>query len=303
MALEAFNKFPSVVTDLEFKSMMKIPMASKGEMTSMMCLDLKDEDSRLTPGAAFVVKSHPSLRPRRSDWFSDEEFSQLTEHCAGKIHYCPMLTEDGRLSEVAIEAGTDHFFPLQYGDIGREGIQQLIEDNYSVGSQSKEHAYGTINMPDTNYYGPAFQLVHRAATNPVKGTILAEIEFDNSAWERQGGVYAVQLLDSMLHTTFVALQNSDPLCVSYAGGAEAGYFVRKPTTSRMYIYRVECPLSIEGRKSRRGDIVLYDEEGRLICFLKGVFSVLGRSKTTLCLSVSCLAAKLLGMDHAASSGI
>jgi hypothetical protein len=53
MAVQAFNKFPCVVTDLEFKSMMKIPLASKGEMTTFMCLDLKDEDSRLTQGARY----------------------------------------------------------------------------------------------------------------------------------------------------------------------------------------------------------------------------------------------------------
>jgi hypothetical protein len=91
---------------------------------------------------SFVVKSHPSLRPRDHGWFSDEEFAQLTEHAVGTIHYCPMLTEEGRVSDVALEPGTTHFFPLKYSDIGREGIQRLIDDNYWVSAPDRESSVG-----------------------------------------------------------------------------------------------------------------------------------------------------------------
>jgi hypothetical protein len=61
----------------------------------------------------------------------------------------------------------------------------LLWPYVQVAIRSKEHAYGTINTPQTNYYGPPFQLINHVALNPVKATILAEMEFDNAEWERQ----------------------------------------------------------------------------------------------------------------------
>jgi hypothetical protein len=72
-------------------------------------------------------------------------------------------------------------------------------------------------------------------------------------------VYGVPLLDSMLHTNFITLQFFDPLCVNYAGGVEAAYFIRRPTTKTFYSLRIECPGSIEGRKSRHGDVLVRRE--------------------------------------------
>jgi hypothetical protein len=95
-------------------------------MASTLCLDMREDDASLAKSSSFVAKSHPNMRDRNSGEMSELDFSQLTEHCVGRISHCPMLNEDGSLSRGPLEPTTSQFFPIAYGDIGPEGKERGI---------------------------------------------------------------------------------------------------------------------------------------------------------------------------------
>lgn len=141
------------------------------------------------------------------------------------------------------------------------------------------------------------------------------MEFDNDAWSAQGGSFGIQLMDAMYQMLFL-LPSHDPQIVVYAGGFEvrwlscargtnyhtrthartraqiapaippqAAHFLRKPTGTRLFAWLDhDSRAPYIGRKKCGGDILVYDEEGRLVFCIKGISCIFGASTDTTKLS-------------------
>jgi acyl transferase domain-containing protein/NADPH:quinone reductase-like Zn-dependent oxidoreductase/thioester reductase-like protein/acyl carrier protein len=261
MVLEAVKGTPITLTDVEFKSMLKIPSASSGENPSLIALNFAEEQDGIR---SFVVRSCPT----REKW--DEE-PVLVEHCTGKVVKADLLNEDGSIK--------DGFKPEAYGllaglelkDIGDGGLKDLIGRHTQCEHSSTENFYGTHCVEGQMEYLESFQLVESVHVDPKTMSILGKLNYDNEAWEKKGGIFGVQLLDALLHQTLILATHS---AIYYAGGFDACHFLRQPATKELYVYFTLDKYRLQiGRKKKVGDFALYDGTGRLILYMQGFYTV------------------------------
>ena len=283
MAIEAVG-LPCTLTNVEFKSMCKIPKTSANQTTTLVSLGLKEVEGTSGEVQSFVVRSTPA-KVRVQDL--DEPLA-YTDHCNGFAvkggHL--QLTDSGDLdpSHLLQPAAFGYFAPLQLKDIGKDGILALQKHHTHCLAKNKEHVYGIINQEGLAEYGPSFQVVTSFHGNMVDDTYLGVVEFDSKAWGRRGGNFGVQLLDALYQILFL-LPSHNPQIVMYAGGFESAHFVRKPTTNKLFVFLDhDSNLAYVGRKKGGGDVIVYDEEGRLLLFMKGISCIAGASTDTTCLS-------------------
>jgi acyl transferase domain-containing protein/NADPH:quinone reductase-like Zn-dependent oxidoreductase/thioester reductase-like protein/acyl carrier protein len=261
MVLEAVKGAPITLTNVEFKSMLKIPSASSGENPSLVALNFAEEQDGIR---SFVVRSCPT----REKW--DEE-PVLVEHCTGKVIKTDLFQEDG-----SIRSG---FKPEAYGlladinlkDIGEDGLKNLIGRHTQCEHSSTENFYGTHCVEGQMEYLESFQLVESVHVDPKTMSILGKLNYDNEAWEKKGGIFGVQLLDALLHQTLILATHS---AIYYAGGFDACHFLRQPATKELYVYFTLDKYRLQiGRKKKVGDFALYDGTGQLVLFMQGFFTV------------------------------
>ena len=263
MVLEAVKGAPVTLTNVEFKSMLKIPASSSGENPALIALSFTEEQDGVR---SFVVRSCPS----REKW--DEE-PVLVEHCTGKVVKAELMNEDGSIK--------DGFKPEAYGllaelklkDLGEDGLKELIGRHTQCEHGSTENFYGTHCVEGQMEYLETFQLVESVHVDPKTMSILGKLNYDNEAWEKQGGVMGVQLLDALLHQTLILATHS---AIYYAGGFDACHFLRAPATKELYVHFTLDKYRLQiGRKKKVGDFALYDGTGQLVLFMQGFFTVFG----------------------------
>jgi len=96
-----------------------------------------------------------------------------------------------------------------------------------------------------------FQLIQSAHLEPGSKTILSKIKYDNKKWTKKGGVFVIEFLDSVIHPL---LMLADDSAVYYAGGFDAGQFIREPATDELYVYLIpDKSRMVIGRKQKVGD--------------------------------------------------
>ena len=111
-----------------------------------------------------------------------------------------------------------------------------------------------------------FQLIQSAHVDPDAKTILSKIKYDNAAWAKKGGVFGVEFLDSVIHPL---LMLADDSAVYYAGGFDAGHFVRQPKSEELYAYLIPDKSRMQiGRKQKIGDFAVYDTTGQLCIYIQ-----------------------------------
>lgn len=124
MALEAAGGLPVTLTNLEFKQMLRIPLASKGETPLHAFLTTNaDEDGE---ALRFAIRSCP-VREKRG-----EELS-IVEHCTGRIvpGSRQTLLEPAEETCKQTRLGLRHdafgyLAPMDLQDVGKKGLQQLV---------------------------------------------------------------------------------------------------------------------------------------------------------------------------------
>lgn len=107
----------------------------------------------------------------------------------------------------------------------------------------------------------SFQCVEWAYVDPNAQTILSKHTYNHTTWAAKGGVFGVEFLDSIAHTPMMLVDDS---IVYYAGGFDAGHFIRQPQTEEVYMLHVPDKQRMQiGRKQKAGDFFLYDATGKL----------------------------------------
>jgi len=263
MALEASHTTPVTLANVEFKSMCRIPVASKGEVPSMLGLTFKEikDDIR-----SFEVRSAP-IRDK-----ADEEPVYVT-HCTGLAIKSKLLEKDGSLSKGFKPEAYGIMGGLALNDLGKAGLKDLIAKHTDCKHASKEAFYGHYCVEGVMEWLGGFQLIQSAYLEPGSKTIISKIKYDNKKWTKKGGVFGVEFLDSVIHPL---LMLADDSAVYYAGGFDAGHFIRQPTTDELYVYLIpDKSRMVIGRKQKVGDFAVYDSTGQLIIYIQGFFSIIG----------------------------
>ena len=263
MVLEAVKGAPITLTNVEFKSMLKIPAASSGENPALIALNFTEEQDGVR---SFVVRSCPS----REKW---DEDPVLVEHCTGKVVKSELLNEDGSLRQGFKPEAYGLLAELDLKDIGKSGLDELITRHSQCEHASTENFYGTHCVEGQMEYLETFQLVESVHVDPKTMSILGKLNYDNAAWEKSGGVFGVQLLDAILHQTLILATHS---AIYYAGGFDACHFIRTPATKELYVHFTLDKYRLQiGRKKKVGDFALYDGTGQLVLYMQGFFTVFG----------------------------
>lgn len=289
MALEAVG-LPCTLSNVEFKSMCKIPRTSVGQTPTLVQVALKDVEGSGGEVQSFLVRSMPAKVPvgERDDPPS------YTDHCTGFAvkssdkdgGHGSLLTADGTLDpRVHLRPGAFGLLaPWQLADIGKEGLAALQRHHTHCLAKDTEHAYGIINKEGLSEYGPSFQVISSMHGNLVDDTYLSVVEFDSAEWGRQGGSFGIQLLDALYQVLFL-LPSHDPQIVVYAGGFDAAHFLRKPSSNKLYAFLDhDSTIPYMGRRKSGGDVLVYDEEGVLVLAMKGIACIFGASTDTTRLS-------------------
>lgn len=162
-------------------------------------------------------------------------------------------------------------------DIGQEGIKNLLESHHSLYSMKK--IYDVINEDGTTEYGPSFKVVDEVRASHDRLSIVASLEFNHEQWTRRGGIYGVQLLDGILQLGYL-YPNVTSGNVMYAGGFELGIFARRPSTNPCIVhFQFREDGTNHGKTVILGDAMMYDSNGRLICHLVQIKSIMGKRVT------------------------
>jgi hypothetical protein len=99
-------------------------------------------------------------------------------------------------------------------------------------------------MTGLNDYSKDFQLVQTAHMDLKSNTFLVKIEINNEPWEREGGIYAPELLDCVSHSGLLV---SPPTSTWFAGGYEAMHILRKPSSSTVYVHFIHNQDAVQVR--------------------------------------------------------
>lgn len=263
MALEASRTYPVTLANVEFKAMCRIPVASKGEIPSMIGLTFSDVKDDIR---SFEVRSAP-IRDK-----ADEDPVYVT-HCTGLAIKSKLLEKDGSIYKGFKPEAYGIMGGLELQDIGEAGLKELIDVHSDCKHVSKEAFYGHYCVEGVMEWLNGFQLIQSAHLDPADKTILAKIKYDNRRWVQTGGVFGVEFLDSVIHPL---LMLADDSAVYYAGGFDAGHFLRQPATDELYVYLIpDKSRMVIGRKQKIGDFAVYDSLGTLIMYIQGFFSIIG----------------------------
>jgi hypothetical protein len=245
-----------------------------GDFPAMVSLVLGDEQDGVR---AFVIEScashgKPGERP------------VMVEHCRGKVveSSSELLTPEDRIPEGPVPESHGLMGSLKLQDLGPEGLKALRERHYSCEHPTRESFYQAYTTEGTNEYSEGFQLTTGLWLDPLGLTYLARLEYDSEAWVKEGGFFAMELLDSVTH---LSLCQASRNVISYAGGYEAGHFLRTPTTRELWVQWVpDRKMTQTGRKKVSGDFLLYDADGRLCAYIQKAFtiSVIRNSYYKLC---------------------
>ena len=138
MAIEAYGKLPVTLANLEFKAMQHVPRGSQGEPAALVSLRL-DGSGDIKGVTPFVVSSLPS----RGDYDYAEPAS-LTECVSGLIVENNLLDANDQLSSDFILGAQGLVTPLRLKDLGREGLQQLIQQHTRCYADTSARFYGMI---------------------------------------------------------------------------------------------------------------------------------------------------------------
>ena len=263
MALEASHAYPVTLANVDFKAMCRIPVASKGEVPSLVALTFQDvkEDVR-----SFEVRSAP-CRDK-----ADDDPVYVT-HCTGLVVKSKLLEADGSLSKGFKPEAYGIMGGLELEDLGEAGLKDLIALHTDCKHVSKEAFYGHYCVEGVMEWLGGFQLIQSAHYNPDTKSIISKIKYDNSKWVKKGGVFGIEFLDSVIHPL---LMLADDSAVYYAGGFDAGHFVRQPTSDELYAYLIpDKSRMVIGRKQKIGDFAVYDSNGLLVLYIQGFFSIIG----------------------------
>jgi len=276
MALEATG-LPCALTNVEFKSMCKIPRSSSGNPPTLVSISFKDVEGSGGEIQSFLVRSTSA---KIAVCERDEPLS-YTDHCTG------LAIKRGEEYDTRCQMRSGAFgllAPWKLEDIGEKGLATLKKHHTQCLASSTEHAYGIINKEGLSEYGPSFQVISSLHGNEVDDTFLCVVEFDNVEWNRQGGSFGIQLLDAMYQLLFL-LPSHDPQIVVYAGGFEAAHFLRKPSSNKLYVFLDhDSTIPYVGRKKSGGDLLVYDENGVLLLAIKAINIIFGASTDTTKLS-------------------
>jgi len=289
MALEAVG-LPCTLSNVEFKSMCKIPKTGMGQTSTLVQLALKEVEGSGGEVQSFLVRSTPAKVPVGER----DDAPSYTNHCTGFAvkssdkdgGNASLLTANGTLDpRVHLRPGAFGLLaPWQLADIGKEGLAALQRQHTHCLAKDTEHAYGIINREGLSEYGPSFQVISSMHGNLVDNTYLSVVEFDSVEWGRQGGSFGIQLLDALYQLLFL-LPSHDPQIVMYAGGFDAAHFLRKPSSNKLYVFLDhDSTIPYMGRKKSGGDVLVYDEEGVLVLAMKSISCIFGASMDTTRLS-------------------
>ena len=255
------------MTDVTFHAMCPIPDRTK---TQPRKLFVRQSGGKSSEVKSFTVESRPI------------HSSEFTVHCTGEL---VLFARPGDVLDGS------HYLPGVKGsrmkssttrDIGHDGIRKLLESHYPLSSSSQ--FYGQVCEKDTAYYGPSFQVIDEVRTSADRSSIVATLNFDHGKWSAKGGLYGVQLLDGMLQLCFL-----NPFVpsgnVSYAGGFDWGLFVRAPVENPCIVHFQFAHDESFGDSIVHGDALMYDANGRLLCHLMGIKSIIGKQMMKLSDSV------------------
>ena len=289
MVLEAVG-MPCTLSNVEFKSMCKIPRTSVGQTPTLVQVVLKEVEGSGGEMQSFLVRSMPAKVP-----FGERDNPpSYMDHCTGFVvkssdkngGHTSLLTADGTLDpRIHLRPGAFGLLaPWQLADIGREGLTTLQRHHAHCLAKNKEHAYGIINKEGLSEYGPSFQVISSMHGNLVDDTYLTVVEFDSIEWGRQGGSFGIQLLDALYQLLFL-LPSHDPQIVVYAGGFDVAHFLRKPSSNKLYAFLDhDSTIPYMGRKKSGGNVLVYDEEGVLVLAMQNISCIFGASTDTTRLS-------------------
>ena len=154
------------------------------------------------------------------------------------------------------------------------GLARLLEAHHPLLS-SKQHFYSQACDEDMAYYGPSFQVIDEIRASADRSSIVATLNYDHQSWSAKGGVFGVQLLDGMLQLCF-----NNPYVpsgnVAYAGGFDWGIFVRAPVDNPVIVNFQFVEDGGVGDSIVNGDARMFDANGRLLCHLMGIKSIVGK---------------------------
>ena len=254
------------ITDLVFHEMCPIPDRSKTQTRNLFVRHSADKSSKLS---SFTVDSRPI------------HGSDTTVHCTGEMASFPRPHNDvldGSQFMPGIK-GTWKRIPLTR-DIGQDGIRNILESHELA--LSGRHFYdGMVNIEGVAYYGPSFQVIKEVRVNLDRSRVVATLQFDHEQWSRRGGVFGVQLIDGIFQLCFLNpfLPSGN---VSYAGGFDWGVFLRSPVDNRCIVdFQFSEDEEAFGQTIVHGDAIMYDPNGRIICHIMGIRSILGKRETTV----------------------
>jgi len=145
MAIEASGSLPVTITNIEYKAMLKIPMASKGEQPVFCYLTInEDEDGE---AQRFSIRSCVTR-----DKYKEQP--PVVEHCIGRIvpesHQTLLETAEDPVTKAKStrirpglrHEGFGHLAPLELKDIGKEGVAALVAAHEEDRFGTKERFYG-----------------------------------------------------------------------------------------------------------------------------------------------------------------
>ena len=139
MVLEANRKLPVTLANIEFKSMLYVPLGSQGESPAVVCMNVDGPlDGKGT--SSFRITSVPSRGP-----YSLDHRVELLECCTGLMLENHLLDSDGGLNSDMVLGVHGLVTPLHLQDIGREGLEKLIREHTVCYADTQERFYGAIN--------------------------------------------------------------------------------------------------------------------------------------------------------------
>jgi acyl transferase domain-containing protein len=179
MAIEAVG-VPCTLTNVEFKSMCKIPRTSAGDISTLVSLVLREAEGN-PDMQSFLVRSTPAKA--RAELL--DEPRTYSDHCTGfAIKGSSLLTPDGQLDpDCHLRASSFGLLvPWELRDIGKDGLAKLRAQHTHCLAASREQFYGIVNNEGLSEYGASFQVVSALHGNMVNDTYIGTVRGGACLW-------------------------------------------------------------------------------------------------------------------------